>query len=680
LVLPRITMARCGLIFLLVFSFFAPLFARAQNATALSPAKPLSPIEKYNKLIGFYRYENPDSALFYVYKGLEFAKNNNDTAGRALILNQLGMINDNRGQFVESQNNYLEAYNLYKSIGKVKGMATVTIRLGVVELRKGNYDKASAFFLQALQLSESIKDPLGIMEANITLGEAYAGQHKYDMALHYYRIAEGINNKIPLSNLSLNLANDIGIAYRETGLLEEAKDYLVKGIGLSNIPQYQGLNITLTNTLATIYAKEGNTDYSITLQKQALKKSIQIHNYIRQLLTLNGLASSYENINVDSSLSYLYKAKSLAEGRQAYKQVIEALQSISELYTKKGDYKAALDAKNEEYNLADKYFYKEMSKQVSSLQNDYELSKSRAKVQELRYINIHQNLERKIIIAIAGSALLVLLIIAFSYYRSWMLNKKLRNANINLDESNQLKDKLFSILGHDLRSPFVSVINILELIDDEDLPAETRKEMITELSVTSKAALETLTGLLKWGEMQIKGVRLNRNEFAVNPVIERVILLLAGTANYKRITIKNQTCNNLILIADKDHVEFVLRNLISNAIKFTGVSGQVTIKSSFDEQRSMATITVEDTGVGIAPERLNTIFSLNNISSNGTYNEKGTSLGLLMSKEFIDANEGSISVTSTPGSGSAFSFTLKAHSVATNTIENNTTENSVDQL
>ena len=70
-------MARCGLIFLLVFSFFAPLFARAQNATALSPAKPLSPIEKYNKLIGFYRYENPDSALFYVYKGLEFAKKNN---------------------------------------------------------------------------------------------------------------------------------------------------------------------------------------------------------------------------------------------------------------------------------------------------------------------------------------------------------------------------------------------------------------------------------------------------------------------------------------------------------------------------------------------------------------------------------------------------------------------------
>lgn len=680
MVLPGITMAKCGFIFLLIISLFATPVARAQAPAVAKAAKPLSQIEKYNKLISLYRYENPDSALLYVNKGLQLAKATNDTAGKAMILNQLGMINDNRGQFVESQNNYHEAYNLYKSVRQTKGMATVTIRLGVVELRKGNYDKAIAFFLQALQLSESIKDPMGIMEANITLGEGYMGQHKYDTALRYLRIGENINNTLPLSNLTFNLYNDIGTTYRETGLLEEAKDYLEKGISLSNVKQYQGHNITLTNTLATIYAKEGNTGYSILLQKQALKKAIQIHNYIRQLQTLNGLANSYETINMDSSLYYLYKAKALAEGRQAYKPVIEALQSISELYTKKGDYKAALDAKNEEYNLADKYFYKEMSKQVASLQSDYELSKSRAKVQELRYINIHQALQHKIIMAVAIGAILVLLVIGYSNYRTRSLNKKLRNANMNLDESNQLKDKLFSILGHDLRSPFVSVINLLELIDDEDLPADTRKEMVTELSTTSKAALETLTGLLKWGEMQIKGVRLNSHEFAVKPVAERVLLLLAGAANFKRIIIKNNIAEDVILLADKDHVEFVLRNLISNAIKFTGVGGQVNIKSVFNAATSTATITVEDTGVGVAADRLQSIFSLKNISSNGTYNEKGTSLGLLMSKEFIDANEGAISVSSTPGLGSAFSFTLKATIAQHSSVNNGKENRSVDQL
>lgn len=662
-------MANCVLKFLLITSLFAAPLARTQSKTAPPSPKKNSEIEKYNKLISFYRYENPDSALVYVYKALNLAKRTDDVAGHAMILNQLGMINDNRGQFSESQNNYIDSYNLYKSVGKTKGMATEVIRLGVVELRKGNYDKAIARFLNALELSESIKDPMGIMEANLTLGEGYMGQHNYDKALHYLKVAEDINSTLPLSNLSLNLFNDLGVLYRETGLLEEAKEYLLKGIGLSDVPQYQGLYITLTNTLATVYAKEGNTEYSIKLQKEALKKSIQIHNYIRELLTLNGLATSYENINVDSSLNYLYKAKALAEGRQGYKQVIEALQGISELYTKKGDYKAALDAKNQEYELADKYFYKEMSKQVSSLQSDYELSKSRAKVQELRYINSHQALERKVIIAIASGAIIILLVIAYSYYRSRMLNKKLRNANAELDESNQLKDKLFSILGHDLRSPFVSVINLLEMIDDEDLPADTRKEMVSELSVSSKAALETLTGLLKWGEMQIKGMRINRHEFAVKPVVDRVLLFLTGAANYKRIEIRNYISDDLNLIADKDHVEFVLRNLISNAVKFTGVNGRITVKSFFDVRNNQATITIEDTGVGIDSNRLNTIFSLNNISSNGTYNEKGTSLGLLMSKEFIDANEGHIDVRSTPGVGSAFSFTLQASISQTTTLE-----------
>lgn len=630
------------------------------QGSAISPIKKTpTQIEKYNKLISFYRYENPDSAVMYVNKGLAYASLKKDTAGKAVMLNQLGMINDNRGKFDASRNNYLEAFRMYKMLNQTKGMATETIRLGVVEMRKGNYDKSIGYFLEALKYSESIKDDFGIMEANITLGEAYIGQHKYDDALKYLKIAEHINDRLPLSNLSLNLFNDYGVTYRETGMLEEAKSYLQKGINQSNVPQYQGLNITLTNNLATVYAKEGNTGYSIKLQKAALQKAIQIHNFIRELQTLNGLATSYQNINIDTSLSYLYRVKDISEGRQAYKQVIEALQGITELYKKKGDYKAALEAQQEAYALSDKYFYKEMSRQVDNLQTDYELSRSRAKVQELKYLNNRQILQRRIILAVAGSTLLILIFIAYSDHRSRTLNKKLTSANKNLDESNQVKDKLFSILGHDLRSPFVSVINMIDLVDDEDLPADTRSALLSELSVTSKAALETLTGLLKWGEMQIKGVRLNRQELLVKPLLERVLLLLNGTANFKQISIFNLLTDDITLIADADHVEFVLRNLISNAIKFTGINGKVMIKAFFDNQHNQVTIMVEDTGVGISPERIQSVFSLSNISSNGTYNEKGTSLGLLICKEFIEANAGTISVRSTLGVGSTFSFTLQ---------------------
>jgi signal transduction histidine kinase len=231
-------------------------------------------------------------------------------------------------------------------------------------------------------------------------------------------------------------------------------------------------------------------------------------------------------------------------------------------------------------------------------------------------------------------------------------------ANEGLDESNQVKDKLFSILGHDLRSPFVSVINLLEIIDDDEIPAELRKQMLDELSVTSKASLDTLTNLLKWGEMQIKGIRINQRDFALKPLVERVIQLLAGIAQNKQITIADDT-QSLSLYADPDHIEFVLRNLLSNAIKFTGAGGSVSISSTYDEHKHEVTIAVKDSGVGIAPERLQEIFSLENVSRDGTYNEKGTSLGLMMCKEFTEVNNGRIEVNSIPGQGSSFSIVLK---------------------
>ncbi|MCJ8209057.1 tetratricopeptide repeat-containing sensor histidine kinase [Mucilaginibacter sp. RS28] len=643
---------------LLIFiSLLTPFLSKAQPVTL--PEK-TSQIEKYNKLISRYRYDNPDSALFFVNKGLEEARKNNDKAGRALMLNQLGMINDNRGQFVDSRANYLEALGLYKVVKDKKGMATENIRLGVVEMRKGGYDKATSYFLEALKLSESIKDPKGIMEANITLGEAYTGQRSYETALNYLNISEKINDTIPLSNLTLNLYNDFGILYRETGKLEEAKYYFQKGIDRSNIPQYQGLNITLINNLASVYAKEGNTAYSIKLQKTALAKAEKIHNYIRQLQTLTGLAKSYENISVDSSLNYLYRAKELAEGRKAYKQVIDALQSIAQLYRKKGNFEAALDAKEEEYDLADKFFYKEMSQQVSNLQAQYELTKTQAKIQQLNLINSKQSAEHNVILAVAICSIIVLLIIAYANYRTGALNKQLLKANKQLDESNHVKDKLFSILGHDLRSPFISVINLLDLLDDDDIPEDSRKEMLQELGLTSKAGLETLTGLLKWGETQIKGLRINQQEFAVRPLADRVTQLLSTNASHKSITIKNSIQPELNLIADSDHVEFVLRNLLSNAIKFTRAGGKISFRSQFDPATNKATITVRDNGIGISPDRFEAIFSLKNVSNNGTFNEKGTSLGLVMCKEFIEANNGSISVRSAPGSGSDFSFILNA--------------------
>ena len=617
-------------------------------------------IETYNKLVSRYRYDKPDSAVFFAQKGMEQAIKQKNLNGQAMMLNQLGMIDDNVGRYDESHKKYQKALNLYQQTSNTKGMSAENIRLGVVEMRKGVYDKAIGYFLEALKISEKSKNALGLMEANLTLGEAYARQKRFDIALNYFHIAENLNSKLPFSNLTLNMYVDYGSIYREMSRFEEAKKYLNKGLPLSNVPQYQGLNITLTTTLASVYAKQGNKVKSIELQKTALAKARKINNYIRQVQILSALAATYGKENARDALFYYQQAIELAQNKDDHKQVIESLNSIAELYAYQKNYKEALAAKNRQYDLADKYFYKEMSKQIASLQAAYELNQSKVKVQELSFTNKQQVLERKAILSVMIIAILLLLVVGYFFYKTRHLNSLLNKTNQSLQESNHVKDKLFSVLGHDLRSPFVSVINMLEFIDDDDIPPQQRKELLGQLEETSKASLETLNNLLKWGEMQIKGVRLNQSAFKVRSIIDRNIAMLLDSANNKTITIKNLVDREIAVFADADHFDFVIRNLISNAIKFSYVDGIIEIFAEKDENSGKTTIKVKDNGVGIPAHQLDLIFNIHNISTTGTNNEKGTSLGLLLCKEFIELNGGSINVESEAGSGSIFSVTLNS--------------------
>ncbi|OCX51797.1 hypothetical protein BEL04_17445 [Mucilaginibacter sp. PPCGB 2223] len=617
-------------------------------------------INDYDKLTSFYRYYKPDSAMYYAQQGIAFAKEHKNENGLAQMLNQMGMIQDNLGKFDESRELYLTAHDIYTRTGFKKGIATELIRLGVVEMRKGNYDKAIGYFLESLKVAEQSGNKAGVLEANVTLAEGYMGQHKYDVALPYLAIAERINATIPFSNISLNMYNDFGMLYRDTGDFGKAKSYFEKGIGMSNKPQYQGLFITLTNNLASVYAKQGFKQRSIELQKTALAKAREIKNYLREQQTLTGLAETYGKDDPKQALFYFKQALDLVKQKGAQKQVIEILDRMAEMYRLQGDYKNAYRAKQEEHAIADKYFYQGMAKQIVSLQNKYELDKSVAKVKELQYINGKDALERKTMLTIIGGVVVLLIVLALFYFRTSKLNWLLNKTNNDLKESNTVKDKLFSVLAHDLRSPLATIINLLYVINDDELPPLERKELINMVTVTSSASLDTLNNLLKWGEMQLKGIRLNAVEIRPHDIVARDIDLLAASARLKGIAVYNTIDEDIRVVADRDHFEFVIRNLLSNAIKFTNQGGVVSIGATGYTDKNEVQFSVKDNGVGIEAERMKTIFNIGNVSTDGTKDEKGTSLGLVLCKEFVEANKGKIWVNSKPGEGSEFVFTLKS--------------------
>lgn len=616
-------------------------------------------IADYDKLISKYRYYKPDSALYFTQKAIALAKSNKDDNGLAKMLNQMGMIQDNMGRFDESRENYITAKALYEHTGEKKGIATEMVRLGVIESRKGNYDKALTFFLDALKISDDIHNPKGSMESYLNLAELYMFQQKGDIALSYLLRAQDINKTIPFSNLSLNIYNNFGYLYTVRKEYDKAKPYLEKGLAMSNKPEYQGLNITLTNTMAMMYAKQGLVDTSIVLQKQALVKSRAIHNYIREYQTLMGMAETYSAVDPKQSLIYYRQALVVVAAKGGQKQALEIWGKMAEAYHALNDDKQAYAAKQNEYDIADKYFFQRMAKQIVSLQSEYDLNKSNAKVQQLKYINARQSLKSNVLLGFAIGVILLLGIVVLYYYRTRKLNDLLNSANTELKDTNTVKDKLFSVLAHDLRAPFSTMIGLLQLINDDDLTATERKELIDLVSVTSNASLDILNNLLKWGEMQIKGIRLNPADLQPRQIIERNVALLLGAAEIKSITLSNLVATDVQITADPDHFEFVVRNLLSNAVKFTQSGGKVTISSVADDAGKQVRFIVQDNGVGIAPQKLHHIFDLSNVSTDGTNDEKGTSLGLVLCKEFIEANHGRIWVESQPGQGSSFIFELK---------------------
>lgn len=232
-----------------------------------------------------------------------------------------------------------------------------------------------------------------------------------------------------------------------------------------------------------------------------------------------------------------------------------------------------------------------------------------------------------------------------------------------LEKFNITKDKFFSIISHDLRNPFGAlqiISNMLtKSLDNNDI--NKSKELNDLLSNTIQSGFKLLDNLLQWSRSQAGKIKPRPIEIQLSPVVEEVVEMVAPHALGKNISIQNQVNDNLSLFADTDLLKTVLRNLISNAVKFTPAHGEVQIFAS--TQNNTATISIKDNGIGISEDISQRLFRIDgDITSNpGTAGEEGTGLGLIICHEFIEKMGGTIRVESTPAQGSEFIITIPHH-------------------
>ncbi|MBK8805748.1 MAG: HAMP domain-containing histidine kinase [Bacteroidales bacterium] len=240
-----------------------------------------------------------------------------------------------------------------------------------------------------------------------------------------------------------------------------------------------------------------------------------------------------------------------------------------------------------------------------------------------------------------------------------LIESELKNRQNKLEELNKAKDKFFSLISHDLKSPISTLVGLSDLMTERFSTYNSEKQLkfLKQINSSHKDMYKLVTNLLDWSRTQQGKIVTFYIDFNIAKIIEETISLIQNSADEKRITFRILQSKNHIVNADIQMIKTVLRNLITNAVKFS-YPGSVIDISTYKEGETLH-VKITDYGIGIAKEHIDQIFSIDRtLSSKGTNNEQGTGLGLIICKEFIEKNKGSIWVESSIQKGSTFSFSL----------------------
>ena len=231
--------------------------------------------------------------------------------------------------------------------------------------------------------------------------------------------------------------------------------------------------------------------------------------------------------------------------------------------------------------------------------------------------------------------------------------------NQELHKLNAEKDKFFSIIAHDLKSPFNSIIGFSDLLVEEVGNKDYKNIALYSniIKNSSVRALNLLINLMEWAQTRTGRMKFNPEYLEMNMIVNEIVLFCSDMALQKSIIITNDTLSMIPLYADKAMINTILRNLVSNAIKFTQPGGRINILCEANQNK--VNISIKDTGIGISKSSIGKLFRIDtNYSTPGTINETGTGLGLILCKEFINKHKGEIWVESEPGQGSTFCFSI----------------------
>ena len=558
------------------------------------------------------------------------------------------------------------------------------LNLGNTYYELGDFSEAYFFYMQSLNAYEQVGDQIGTAKMENNLGTVAHEMGNLDEAERHYIKAYGIYKQEGTISDQCRSLNNIGLILYDRKDYDSALVYFNDGIKLLNEQADRtetDLNILsgLHNNMGLIFAdmKEYKRALDILLRGLTLARKTDDPYTIGSIYT--NLGSIYGKMNrQDSALYYLHRSLRMAKNMKYRHLELEVYDELSSLHAGLGSYASAYNWRLRYDTVYKDLFNENQSQQIARIRGLYEQQIKDQEIEQLHsQSQVQKTLNKVFIICIIVIVILVV-IITVNLRSKKKTNKILAERNIQLSSAmeklsqsgeeleslNRSKDRIFSVVAHDLRNPVAAVTGFSELLYENfgEFTADTQKEYLLQIVQGTQRIQNLLENLLVWARSQMKAIKYEPETLRVKVVLDECARQLKANLDHKKVSCQVEVDKQCIVYADKAMIHTVFRNLIINAIKFSFPGGRVWISSKVTSNG--CSISVSDEGIGIQPEIQEKLFdSTEGISSLGTSGEAGSGLGLIICKEFLEQNSGTLSVESQPGNGATFVVTLPVQQI-----------------
>lgn len=633
----------------------------------------------YQLLIQINRNNNPQQAIQYSYQAIDKAKVLNDEAALAKAYQVLGILDYRSGNFSKAKESYSESIAYYIKIGNIKGQADVTAALSSIYYAQGNLPLANDGYLKALRNYEEINDKVGVVNIYSALSNLYLRQNNFSKSIEYGLKAINIYEESSDKFRVLVGYDNIGNLYLKQNDPQKAKLYFGKSLTLyTELKNNPGIASTLIQ-LGNIEYTIGNYEKANQLYIRSLSMSEAIKAQPLVVSNLNALGKLNTELRLyDKAILYYQKAIKISKSVDLKIELEESYKGLAIIYKLTKEREKATTFSTLSKELKDSIYNDSSLKKLNDQLLTYESEKKQQQIeilnkeQQIQESELQRQRETNSIFTTASAILGILfLVLVLFTIQNRRIAKSLRKQQFELIEKNKsiseqkeklnqlntVKDRFFSIISHDLRNNLTTMKLYFDLVSNKDFVPMDTSEITKQISGSVENTIDLLENLLVWASAQIKGIPIHIQKLNIHSLSQQNINLLSSLAHQKNITLTNNVAENSTAFADIDMINLVLRNLISNAIKFTPEQGEITITAKV--LNNECEVAVADNGIGISDENLQRLFNQHeHPTTKGTANEKGTGLGLMLCKDFIERNGGKIWAESKKEVGTVFYFTL----------------------